>query len=638
LVAAGDPRPTYSEQYRPQFHFSATTGWVGDPDGLIRYRNTYHLFWWGHAISTDLLHWKQLEYPMQGGDGSFSYYSGSVVVDIANTTGFGMPDTPAMVAVYTGHRRSDSLENQRISCSTNYTAFHYYAGNPVLDINSTSFRDPDVFWDVQSHRWIMVVALPEDRKINFYASPDLKSWQYINQFGPVGARDQIWEVPNLFQLPAGDDTNNLKWVLVCGMGPNKEQYFVGNFDGTNFTMDAACRSYLLGGTGLEGTVFADFECLTYPGWTAEGTAFGPGPTADPLPGPQKVSGYLGARLVNSFLGGNNATGKLTSATFTITDNCINFLIGGGNQPGQTCMNLLVDGVAVRAATGSGSDSLKWRGWNVAQWKGRTAQLQIVDTATASRGYILIDHIVFSDVLMNTSLEHANWIDWGSDFYAARAFRDYDHAGQSTTWIGWMGNWQYAREVPTSWGRGAESLPRTLHLTSSPAGYQIRQRPLPTLQTLRGPPVTLPPRDIQGTVSLNEFQPNANTYELEAAFDPAGSSQCFGLNLCVGGTNKVVVGYDASASNVFLDRRASGNISFSPAFPNIVTAPLPRPERIQFHIFVDQSSIEIFVNDGQVMFTSLIFPHPANLGLQAFSTTSSTTLRSLRVWPLASIWQ
>ena len=211
--------------------------------------------------------------------------------------------------------------------------------------------------------------------------------------------------------------------------------------------------------------------------------------------------------------------------------------------------------------------------------------------------------------MNTGLEHANWIDWGSDFYAARAFRDYDNAGQSTTWIGWMGNWQYAREVPTSWGRGAQSLPRTLHLRPSPAGYQVTQRPLPALQTLRAPLVKADPREVQGTMNLNEFQPRANTYELEAIFDLHGPSRIFGLNLCVGGTNKVVVGYDAFTSNVFLDRRASGNTSFSPAFPNIVTAPLPRPDRIQFHLFVDQSSIEVFVNDGQVVLTSLIFPDP-----------------------------
>ena len=79
----------YNEPYRPQYHFSPAQGWIGDPDGLIRYQNTYHLFWWGHAISDDLVHWKELPTPMRGDDGSFAYFSGSVVVDCQNTSRFG---------------------------------------------------------------------------------------------------------------------------------------------------------------------------------------------------------------------------------------------------------------------------------------------------------------------------------------------------------------------------------------------------------------------------------------------------------------------------------------------------------------------------------------------------------------------
>src|SRR3989442_1075908 len=82
-VAAAAQQP-YSEKYRPQFHFSPREGWIGDPDGLIRYKNTYHLFWWGHAVSSDLVYWKEMPKPMHGDDGSFAYFSGSVVVDRQN--------------------------------------------------------------------------------------------------------------------------------------------------------------------------------------------------------------------------------------------------------------------------------------------------------------------------------------------------------------------------------------------------------------------------------------------------------------------------------------------------------------------------------------------------------------------------
>src|SRR6266478_6839335 len=82
-----DAQIPYSEQYRPQFHFSPSSGWIGDPDGTIRYQGQYHLFWWGHAVSSDLVFWNQLAYPMAGDDGSFVYYDGSVVVDRTNKIG-----------------------------------------------------------------------------------------------------------------------------------------------------------------------------------------------------------------------------------------------------------------------------------------------------------------------------------------------------------------------------------------------------------------------------------------------------------------------------------------------------------------------------------------------------------------------
>src|SRR5579862_6870530 len=398
----------YSEKYRPQFHFSPRQGWIGDPDGLIRFRDMYHLFWWGHAVSSDLIYWKELPRPMHGDDGSFAYFSGSAVVDLRNTSGFGSSTNPAMVAIYTAHRHTGGRETQCLSYSTDHLRFEYYAGNPILDVQSTSFRDPDVFWHAETHRWIMVVALPEQRKIRFYASADLKSWQFQSEFGPAGAREQIWEVPGLVQLPADGGFQKKKWVLFCGMGPNKEQYFVGDFDGARFTMDAATESFLARGTGLTGRVFADFETTDYAGWTITGNAFGLTPASGNSPFANS-SGYLGDKFVSSWTAGRGdaATGTLTSTRFTITENCINFLIGGGNHPGQTCINLLINGVVVQSATGSNSDILRWAGWNVSKWKGQAAQLQIVDQFTGDWGHISIDHIMFSDVLLDHHREHAN---------------------------------------------------------------------------------------------------------------------------------------------------------------------------------------------------------------------------------------
>ena len=63
LLSIVSPRVCHAqrqEKYRSQYHFSPANGWIGDPDGLIHYRGYYHLFWWGHAISPDLVHWTEL--------------------------------------------------------------------------------------------------------------------------------------------------------------------------------------------------------------------------------------------------------------------------------------------------------------------------------------------------------------------------------------------------------------------------------------------------------------------------------------------------------------------------------------------------------------------------------------------------
>jgi len=629
-------RAAYPETYRPQFHFSRKSGNVGDPAGCIRYNNVYHLFWWGHALSTDLVHWVELtQWPMQGGPAGMGYWTGSAVVDTNNTGGFG---AGTRIAIYTAHFDSPLDEDMRISTSSDGNTFYYYAGNPVVTSAATYFRDPDVFWHKPTGRWIMVVCRPEDKILEFYSSADLKSWQLKSQFGPVNARDGWWEVPGLVQIPVRGDTNDMKWVMFCGKGPNKEQYWVGDFDGTNFTVDAGCQAFLSQGTGLEGQVFNDFESTSYGAWTKTGNAFGSAPATGTLSGQQPVSGFLGGRLINTFLGGDGATGTLTSPSFTVSNNCINFLIGGGNHAGQTCINLLVNGTPVRTATGSNSEILRWVGWDVAEYRGTNAQIQIVDSYTAGWGHILVDHIMFSDVLRNFNLEHANWVDWGSDFYAARMYRDYDNVEPCPIWLAWMGNWDYANDVPTSWGHGVESMPRNLELVSSSKGDQLVQAPLPRFQTLRGTLVEVGPRKFQGTTALGEFSPSKNTYEFEATFNVHSKEQNFGLNLCVGGGDKVVLGYNSATGNVYLDRTASGNVSFNPSFPNVVTAPLSADAgSVKFHVFVDQSSIEVFVNDGEIVMTSVIFPDPSSLGIELFSVNGATTLRSLRAWMLDSIW-
>jgi len=161
-------------------------------------------------------------------------------------------------------------------------------------------------------------------------------------------------------------------------------------------------------------LIADFEGESYgEGWTLEGEAFGRAPAKGTLPGQQAVSGFLGKGLANSYLRGDGTTGSLSSPEFLVERNYIRFLIGGGAIEGKTCVNLLVDGKSVRTASGAEDETLEPAGWDVSEFKGRKARIQIVDAATCGWGHVNVDQIVQSDlkplsqtILKNQSCEVA----------------------------------------------------------------------------------------------------------------------------------------------------------------------------------------------------------------------------------------
>lgn len=248
---------TFTEKYRPQFHYTPRINWMNDPNGLVFYDGEFHLFhqynpfgnqWgfmsWNQAVSTDLVHWEHkpvaIAYGQEEKEGIFS---GSAVVDHSNTSGFGDNETPPIVAVYTSaFEEGTPNQAQSLAYSTDGgETFIKFKENPVLYHDDPDFRDPNVMWDDQREEWVMVVALPTQHKVAFYSSPNLIDWEFLSEFGPAGAVDGIWECPDLFQLPVDGDTGNMKWVLHVDMNPGAvaggsgSQYFLGDWNGESFT-------------------------------------------------------------------------------------------------------------------------------------------------------------------------------------------------------------------------------------------------------------------------------------------------------------------------------------------------------------------------------------------------------------------
>jgi uncharacterized protein (DUF608 family) len=160
-------------------------------------------------------------------------------------------------------------------------------------------------------------------------------------------------------------------------------------------------------------VFADFEADGYGNWTAEGKAFGSKPAVGTLPFQQPVGGFQGQSLVNSFAGGDDPHGKLISPVFKIERPWIGFLIGGGNNSTKACINLVVEGQIVRTATGKNGESLEPHNWNVAEWVGKEARIEIVDEASGPWGHINVDQIEFRDEPLAEDVPFEKLPDFGS---------------------------------------------------------------------------------------------------------------------------------------------------------------------------------------------------------------------------------
>ena len=641
LGQENEDKGLYEEKYRPQYHFSREKGWMNDPSGLYYYQGQYHLYYWGHAVSSDLLHWKHRPRALENTD-QVGAMSGSAVVDRNNTSGFGSPSDPPIVAVYSMLRHSDRRQMQGIAYSNDHgTTFTPYSGNPVIDIGSTSFRDPQVFWHEPTQQWVMVVALSGKRRVSFYASGNLKDWEHLSNFGPAGARRGVWECPDMFPLPVDGDSSRIKWVLEVDVQPTGGQYFIGHFDGEKFKMDDDFAKDLRKKRSHpykpKGKVLFDFEQKGLAGWQQQGTAFDESPAQGALARQNAVIGYKGKRLINSFHQGDGTTGKITSPSFTIEKPYINFLYGGGNHPGKTCMNLLVDGKVVRTQTGINTEAMYWTGWDVSEFKGKEARVEIVDQHTGGFGHISIDHIMQSDERAQHKREKAFWIDYGPDFYAVRSWVNYPKDATRRVWIAWMSNWLYANQVPTEPWTGFQSIPRELELKTFSDGIRLTQQPIRELKKLRKDRWSLKPQTIGSSRELG-FTPEKNTYELIAEFEPDNSNG-FGFKLCKNKDQQTIVGYDVAQETIYVDRRQSGKVGFHRKFPRISKGKLKRKDgKIRLHILVDQSSVEVFGNKGQTVISSQIFPDPSGRTVELFSEGGSVRLLKLEAWPLKSVWK
>jgi len=250
-----DQENLYKEKWRPQFHFTSRRGWNNDPNGLVYYDKEYHLFYqhnpygtmwgnmhWGHAVSNDLIHWREIGEALIAQE-NYTIFSGSAVIDQNNTSGFQKGNEKVIVAAFTANWNKDdgkSFQQQHLAYSNDRgRTWEMYDQNPVIGIQEEKWhtrynRDPKVFWYQSGGFWVM--ALYEQLGISVYTSNNLKDWTYQSH------TEGFYECPELFALAVDGDPTQKKWVMLGASG----SYVIGGFDGRQFTWESGKHWYIDG--------------------------------------------------------------------------------------------------------------------------------------------------------------------------------------------------------------------------------------------------------------------------------------------------------------------------------------------------------------------------------------------------------
>ncbi|MEU5198281.1 GH32 C-terminal domain-containing protein [Streptomyces scabiei] len=308
------------------------------------------------------------------------------------------------------------------------------------------------------------------------------------------------------------------------------------------------------------------------------------------------------------------------------------------RPGseETAVNLVVDGQVVRSVTGSDSETLDWASFDMRAYRGKKAQIQLVDLNTGGWGHILADRFTTADAPALSVLQRAGWADYGKDYYAAVSWEN--TPGSKRHMIGWMSNWDYAGATPTTPWRGAQSIPRQMALRTVDGRVRLTSEPVTSVKSLRQDPPATAATTVVTNTSQALIGPAAHgkALDIEATFSLKDAER-FGLKVRTGTAGEeTVIGYDTTTQELYVDRTRSGAVDFNGTFPGVQAAPMKTANgKIKLRILVDWSSVEVFGGSGEAVITDQIFPDPASQGVQVFAENGSVKLDKATVWHLDS---
>lgn len=228
-----------------------------------------------------------------------------------------------------------------------------------------------------------------------------------------------------------------------------------------------------------------------------------------------------------------------------------------------------------------------------------------------------------------------YVDEGLDYYASRVFQNYDSVASPVYTIGWVNTWDYAPQAPSKWGKGVWSLPREYRLRPTDDGYRLVQLPASQLRSLRGERFVFNRMIKAGVTPIKAVSEMGNCYEMKATFSAMSGEPC-GFYLCEGDGRRLVVSFDPASGRLTVDRTNTADTDI-PKFSRVASAQIAAKgtDSVTLNIFVDRSTVEIFANDGQQVFTLLTYAGVNQTGVSTFTLAPSCRL-SVEAWPMKSI--
>lgn len=233
--------------------------------------------------------------------------------------------------------------------------------------------------------------------------------------------------------------------------------------------------------------------------------------------------------------------------------------------------------------------------------------------------------------VNESPTQTKWLDWGKDNYATVTWSNAP-AGRCIA-LGWMSNWQYANNVPTTQYRSANTLARDLTLYRVGGELYLKSKPSPEIKKARAEEKKILTFEVKGNYEVASLlADNKGAYEIEMTIENKGTSK-IDFSLMNEKGEKVAMYYDVVRKQFVMDRSASGIVGFSRDFPAVTVAPVRNTDQIHLRLFIDRSSVEVFGEDGEYVMTNLVFPAEPYNRMVFSSDKGSYIVKSMNVYRL-----